>query len=297
VSQGITLVLGGGGFKGVAHVGALRALQAGGIPVERVVGTSAGALIGASYCYLSDAEEVHRLVSRFLASEGFREHSLAGFRRQPGKLPLMSRLAAGIRRQVLLERIFRRSSAFGGSAIRYIVKSLVPHVDIAELRIPLAIGVLDLQVGEDRLLTTGDLATAVLASSAVPGFFPPVEMGGALLCDAGLVNNLPTHLARAACGGGPLVAVDLSAGLPPCRADAVGMEILLRTQEISTRLANRRRAEAADVVVRPDLGGRHWLDAQGLADVIAAGEQAMLAQLPAIRGLLAAPSPAGRRAV
>ncbi len=79
------------------------------------------------------------------------------------------------------ERIFRRSSAFGGSAIRYIVKSLVPHVDIAELRIPLAIGVLDLQLGEDRLLTAGDLATAVMASSAVPGFFPPVEMGGLLL--------------------------------------------------------------------------------------------------------------------
>jgi NTE family protein len=296
VSQGITLVLGGGGFKGVAHVGVLRALQAGGIPIERVVGTSAGALIGASYCYLGDAEEVHRLVTRFLASEGFREHSLAGFRRQPGKLPLMSRLAAGIRRQVLLERIFRRSSAFGGSAIRYIVKSLVPHVDIADLRIPLAIGVLDLQLGEDRLLTSGDLATAVMASSAVPGFFPPVEMGGSLLCDSGLVNNLPTHHARAACAGGLLVAVDLSAGLPPCRPDAVGMEVLLRTQEISTRLANRRRAEAADVVVTPDLGGRHWLDAGGLADVIDAGERAMRAQLPAIRDLLEAPS-AGRRAV
>jgi len=296
LTRGITLVLGGGGFKGVAHVGVLRALQAGGVPIERVVGTSAGALIGASYCYLADAEEVHRLVTRFLASEGFREHSLAGFRRQAGKLPLMSRLAAGIRRQVLLERIFRRSSAFGGTAIRYIVRSLVPHVDIAELRIPLAICVLDLQRGEDRLLTSGDLATAVMASSAVPGFFPPVEVEGALLCDPGLVNNLPTHLACADVAGGALVAVDLSAGLPPCRADAVGMEVLLRTQEISTRLANRRRAESADVIVTPDLGGRHWLDAAGLGDVIAAGELATRAQLPRIRELLDAPS-AGRRAV
>ena len=286
MNGGITLVLGGGGFKGVAHVGVLRALQADGVPIERVVGTSAGALIGASYCYLADAEEVHRLVLRFLASEGFRAHAIAGFRRQGGKLPLMSRLAAGIRRQVMLERIFRRSSAFGGTALRYIVKSLVPRVDLRELRVPLAVGVLDLRLGEDRLLQAGDLCTAVTASSAVPGFFPPVEFEGSLLCDAGLVNNLPTHLARAA-GVTRLVAVDLSAGLPACRPDAVGMEVLLRAQEISTRLANRRRAELADVVITPELGGRHWLDVNGLAEVVAAGERSAREQLPAIRALLA----------
>jgi NTE family protein len=283
---GVTLVLGGGGFKGVAHVGVLAALQAGGVPIERVVGTSAGALMGATYCYLGDAEQTQRLVMGFLASEGFRAHSLVGFRRQPGKLPLLSRLAQGIRRQVMLERIFRRSSAFGGTALRYIVKSLVPRVDIQDLRLPLAIGVLDLQRGEDLLLERGDLHTAVMASSAVPGFFPPVEHDGALLCDAGLVNNLPTRLARAG-GARVIVGVDLSAGLPPCRHDAVGMEILLRAQEISTRLANRRCAREADVVITPDLNGRHWLDASGLTSVIEAGEKAATEALPRIRALLA----------
>src|SRR5262249_5174298 len=143
-AEGVTLVLGGGGFKGVAHVGVLRALQRGGVPVERVVGTSAGALIGAAYCYLGDAEQTYRLVTDFLASEGFRAHSLVGFQRQPGKLPLMSRLMRGIRRQVMLERIFRRSSAFGSTALRFIAKSVVPHADIADLRIPLGVCVLDL---------------------------------------------------------------------------------------------------------------------------------------------------------
>ncbi len=283
---GVTLVLGGGGFKGVAHVGVLRALQAGGVPIERVVGSSAGALMGAMYCYLGDAEETARLVTGFLASEGFRAHRLAGFRRQPGKLPLMSRLVMGIRRQVMLERIFRRSSAFGGSALRYIVKSLVPDVDIADLRIPLDVCVLDLQRGEDLLLSRGDLRTAVTASGAVPGFFPPVDWGGRLLCDPGLVNNLPTRLARDG-GASLVVAVDLSSGLPPCRADAVGMEVLLRAQEISTRLANRRWADDADAVITPDLDGRHWLDASNLAGVIEAGERATRESLPQVRDLLA----------
>ena len=292
---GVTLVLGGGGFKGVAHVGVLRALQAGGVPIERVVGTSAGAVIGATYCYLADAEETNRLITGFLSSEGFRAHSLVGFRRQPGKLPLLSRLAQGIRRQVMLERIFRRSSAFGGAALRYIVKSLVPRIDVAELRVPLGICVLDLQAGEDLLLTEGDLHAAVMASSAVPGFFPPVELAGMLLCDAGLVNNLPTQLARD-CGARLVVAVDLSASLPAHRANAAGMEILLRTQEIATRLSNRRCAQTADVIITPDLDGRHWLDTSGLTSVIEAGERAAREALPRIRALMAEQAGAERRA-
>src|SRR5262249_20155350 len=152
--------------------------------------------IGASYCYLGDAEAMHRMVMEFLASEGFHSHSLIGFRRQAGKIPLMSRLMHGIRRQVMLERIFRRSSAFGSTALRFIAKSMVPHVGIADLRVPLGVCVLALLRGEALLLTAGDLRTAVIASSAVPGFFPPVEWGDTLLCDAGLVNNLPANLAR-----------------------------------------------------------------------------------------------------
>src|SRR6185436_915925 len=112
---------------------------------------------------------------------------------------------------------------------------------------------------------------------------------------AGLVNNLPTQLARDA-GDGLIVAVDLSAGLPPCRHDAVGMEVLLRVQEISTRLANQRCARQADVVITPDLDGRHWLDTSGLTSVIEAGERATREAVPRIRALMAEQAGAERRA-
>ena len=293
MTAGITLVLGGGGFKGMAHLGVLRVLQADGIPIERVVGTSAGALIGASFCYLGDAAQTQALVARFLDSDGFRRHNLVALGRRMGRVPLVGRLVANIRRQVALERMFRRSSALGGTAQRFIVRSLVPKLDIAELRVPLAIGVLDLVHGEELLLTRGPLTTAVTASGAVPGFFPPVEWEGRLLCDAGIVDNLPTRLAREL-GARHVVAVDLSACLAPCRTGAPGLEVLLRAQEISTRLANRRWAEEADVVITPDLLGRHWLDTSGLEEVAAAGAQAATAALPRIRELLGQPS---RRAV
>ena len=285
MTGGLTLVLGGGGFKGVAHLGVLRVLQENGVPIERVVGTSVGALVGASYCSLRDAEQTHALFMNFLESEGFRAHRFVGLRQRVGRVPIMRRLVHGIRRQVALERMFRRSSAFGNTALRHIVRSIVPRGEIADLPLPLAIGALDLISGEEMLLTAGDLGAAVMASSAVPGFFPPVEWEGRLLCDAGIVNNLPTHLARRL-GGRNVVAVDLSAGLGHCRDDAAGMEILLRAQDISTRIANRRWAEAADVVLAPDLGGRHWLDTTNLPAVVELGAAAARQGLPQILELL-----------
>jgi len=280
----ITLVLGGGGFKGVAHLGVLRVLQQAGVPIERVIGTSVGALVGGSYCYLRDADQAHALLMTFLESEGLRAHRLVAMRRG-GHLPLLRRLVHGIRRQVALERMFRRSSAFGNSALRFIVRSVVPNVDIADLPLPLGIGALDLLSGEEVLLTRGDLGLAVAASSAVPGFFPPVEWDGMLLCDAGIVNNLPAESARRL-GARNVVAVDLSSGLSPCRADAVGIEVLLRAQDLSTRITNRRWAESADVVVAPELDGRHWLDTSHLAEVVEAGAAAARRALPAILALV-----------
>jgi hypothetical protein len=91
-----------------------------------------------------------------------------------------------------------------------------------------------------------------------------------------------------------VVAVDLSDGLVPLRPDASGMELLLRAQEISTRLANLRRGQDADLVLRPDLGQRHWLDTTHLATVVEAGAECTRAALPALRALL---EPPARRAV
>jgi NTE family protein len=288
VRPGLTVVLGGGGFKGVAHLGVLRVLQAEGLPIERVVGTSVGALLGATYCHFGDADLALDHVQRFLASEGFRPHSVVGFRRRPGRLPLVHRLITTIRRQVALERIFRRNSAFGGGALRAFVRHLVPRGDIADLRVPLAICVLDLRAGAPLLLTRGHLRTAVTASSAVPGFFPAIAWGDSLLCDAGIVDNLPTGAAREA-GASHVVGVDLSHTLLPLRANLTGMEVLLYAQEVSTRLANLQRAAAADVVIVPELGGRHWLDTTHLDRVIAAGERATVEALPRLRALLDRP--------
>lgn len=286
----MTLVLGGGGFKGMAHVGVLLALEREGITVDAIVGTSAGALMGASFAELMSADGLRERVLEFVHSEEFRRKGFVGFGGPStgpnGVSGFVSRLFTGLKRQVALERMFRRSSAFGGAALRYVIAALVPRIAIEELPIPMAIAAIDVERGEEVLMTTGDLFSAVLASSSVPGFFPPVERDGRLLADAGIVNNLPTRAARQL-GATRVVAVDLSAGMldgdqPP----TVGMDVLLRAQDISTFLSNRRLADLADVVLCPELSGRDWLDPTDPAQVIVAGERAAAKAMPEIRALL-----------
>lgn len=289
---GITLVLGGGGFKGMAHIGVLLELEAAGVRVERIVGTSAGALIGSAYIHAGSAVRLRELVLAFVNSEEFQAKGFVGFgirSSRTGPVAFVSRLLSGLKRQVALERMFRRSSAFGGAALRFVVRGLVPKVRIEELDPPLAVAALDLATGEEVLLTEGPLTSAVCASSSVPGFFPPVEREGRMLVDSGIVNNLPTRAARSL-GATRLVAVDLSATLAPHDVQDVGMEILLRTQDISTRLANRRWSAYADVVVTPRMDGRDWLDASNLDEIIAVGAEATRERLADVLALVGTPA-------
>lgn len=289
--EGITLVLGGGGFKGLAHLGVLTVLEDEGVAIDRVIGTSAGSLIGGAYCARASARRTREDVMAFVGSDEFGKHSFAGI--PGGAAPesatgWMGRLLSGFKRQVAMERMFRRSSAFGGTALRFIARSLVPKGDIEQLPIPFGVSVLNLTAGCVDLIESGHLNSAVVASSSVPGYFPPVERQGMLLCDPGVVDNLPT---RPACERGyrRLVAVDLSAELPPPidGASMMGIEALFRAQDITTRLGNRRASQDADIVIRPRMGERNWLDPSDPASIVTAGEEATHRALPVIRRLLA----------
>lgn len=280
--KGVWLVLGGGGAKGFAHLGVLEVLEEAGVPIDGIVGTSAGSMIGAVYAHLRDAKAARARVVSFVQGDEFQNIRLAF---SPGRPSLLGRAVDGIRRQVALERMFLYSSAFGGRALRFIARGLVPRMDIQDLALPLVIKALDLDAGEEVLMREGDLLSAVVASSSVPGFFPPVERDGRLLCDAGIVDNMPVRDARA-CGAQRIVAVDLSAQISTRVERLVGMQVLLRAEEISCRLANQRRAAVADVTITPATGGKSWFDFTQLAPLVKAGEDAARRQLPRILALL-----------
>lgn len=284
--DGVTLVLGGGGFKGLAHLGVITVLEEQRIPIDLIVGSSAGSLMGGLFCVHGSAKVAGEAIVSFLASDTFAK---IGFEGMPGNTAvgasgMFSRFVRGFRRQVALERMYHRSSALGGGALRHIVRTLLPSVAIEDLPVPLAVNALDLVRGEETMLRTGPLRSAVIASSSVPGYFPPVEREDLILCDPGLVDNLPTRAARAL-GAQRVIAVDLSADLDrlPDNDSAralMGIQVLFRTQDITTSISNRKWAEHADVVVCPPVGVRSWLDAGDPEGLIEAGRVAMEEALP-----------------
>ena len=166
-----TLILGGGGSRGAVGVGLYRALAELGIRIDLIVSSSIGAVNGA-------------LIAAGLSPEELGDNWKA----------LRSRDVLGSRLR-FLRLLTGASSVFSNSSLRDLLRRRPPVRSFSELQTPLAIVATDLETGESVVLTEGDLIEAILASTALPGLFPPIPWQGRRLVDGGLSNNVPIDLA------------------------------------------------------------------------------------------------------
>ena len=252
------LALGGGSARGFAHIGALKSLEQAGIKPDVIVGTSAGALVGAFY------------------AAGFSAWKIEEFALSTREVDLAD-LAPGGKRGLLV----------GDSLTRFVHEAL-NGARIEDLRIRFAAVTTDLRTGDLAVLRNGPVADAVRASCSIPGVFIPRELGGRELVDGGLVSPLPARTTRQM-GCDVVLAVDV--GTRPNRAALTGMyEVLLQSFEIMGRALSEQEALAADVVVRPDLSAFATTNFAARRDFIQAGYEATQRALPELRRRLAAPS-------
>ena len=219
------VIMGGGAAKGLAHVGAWRAIQEAGIPVAGIIGTSAGAMVGAALAGGRTVSEIEEL------SHGFRRRDLMR-----------------VSRRAMWLNGIRSRSVFQGDTLRRYIHDLLPIEDWDGLSIPLAVNAVDLASGEMVWFGHASdedvpLVDAVYASAALPVLFPPAELGGRMLVDGGVLEMLP--LARAAeLGATWIIAIDVGAGP---RADAhsiVDGGLVEVHQRVFSIMAGRRRRES-----------------------------------------------------
>jgi NTE family protein/lysophospholipid hydrolase len=176
--RGVGLVLGGGGARGFAHLGVLRALEETGVPIDWVGGTSIGSIIAALPAQGLDAAAAREVCLRYISSLF------------DPTLPVVSLLAG--------RRIGRRvAEAMGGG-------------DIEDLWLPYFCVATNLSRAEALVQRSGSLFRAVRSSISLPGILPPVTRGGEVFVDGGLLNNLPIDVMQGLSGGGPVIAVDVS---------------------------------------------------------------------------------------
>jgi NTE family protein len=254
----LALVLGGGAARGFAHIGVIQALEEAGIKPDMVVGTSAGSLVAALYASGKGGAELQRIAL------GMDEISIADW-----TIPLLNR---GLLRGEALSRFV--STQVGGRTIEQMV-------------LPLGIVATDFQSGAGVLFRRGDVATAVRASSAIPGLFAPVRIGNVEYVDGGLVSPVPVPQAREM-GAQVILAVDVSTS-PEQGKTATTLEMILQTTSIMGRTINTYALQGQDVVVvRPSLAGHKSTDFSNRQQLVDAGRHAMQQSLPKLKLMLAA---------
>lgn len=262
-SQGrdrIGLVLSGGGAKGLSHVGVLRVLEEMQIPVDFVVGTSAGAAVGALYAQGMSVREIEKRLVDMNWVSSFRD--TPGRRYQPVREKSASwrvPVAPGI-------GVGRDGLRFGmglvaGQNLGFILNELTRDAalvrDFDELPIPFRAVATDLATGEQVVLSRGNLADAIRASMSIPGVYAPVVVDGRTLVDGGVANNLPVSVARDL-GADIIIAIDITDELAEVETLQQAFAVVAQLTTLMTRQnvdAQLDLLNEDDVLIRPDLQG------------------------------------------
>jgi NTE family protein len=273
----IGLVLSAGGARGFAHVGALKVLCAAGLPVDLLVGASMGSLIGAA-------------LAAGVAPEAMEQTCVQ----------------ASLRHLLLRPRL-HGPSLLDTAALEALLVRLVGDRRFEDLERPFAVTVVNLRTLEQEVVRSGPVVDAVMASIAIPLVFPPRRLGNDYYLDGGLLDPLPTSVARQL-GARTIVALDADMrGYHPLRDTPLGPAVcwLLRgvpqpperppsrrwvlrcLAEILQRA--RRGPPDADAVIQPRFGRMSANDFHRSRAAIRLGELAARAALPHLAALLAAP--------
>ncbi|PJF41916.1 MAG: hypothetical protein CUN55_10960 [Phototrophicales bacterium] len=274
----IGLVLGGGGSRGIAHIGVLDVLQDANIHIDFIVGTSMGGIIGALFAAGIDPDIMAERISDLVGGNLFVRNAFSARARQ--------------------------------AMVRKYLEPILADKTFADLNIPLTVMAVDVIHGQEISLNEGELIPALLATSAVPAVFPTVEINGLVLADGGVIDSLATHVGYAQ-NPDILIAVDV---YPPLEndtswhdplSDIMGfasplslfsindmpsmLASIWRSVRIMTWYLHEKRLQEypPHILLRPAVESYGSLDFRDLEGPLVAGADAMLEQLPKLQALIA----------
>lgn len=253
----IGITLSGGGARGIAHIGVLQALEDSHIYPDVICGTSAGAIIGVLYA--------------------------AGF--SPAEIKAISE-------QSNIYKLFRLVLPKRGlSSQDYIhkqLRQLIPQNTFETLQKKFYVGVTNLNSGKHEIFDHGPLHELVIASSAIPGVFQPIEINGHFYVDGGVMNNMPADPIRSQCDF--LIASNVVTKVEKSNNELAGLKsILARVFEISLWYRSRLNYEACDMIIEPlGLHNYHIFNFSKSHEIYELGYYAAMDQIERLQGELTA---------
>lgn len=246
----LALALGSGGARGFAHVGVIKALEANGISPDIVVGTSAGAAVGALY------------------AGGYRGEAL-------------EQIAIQLERNDIADYVFPDRGFIRGELLQDFINQALNNRSIEELPKTFAVVATDLKSGKIAVFNRGNTGMAVRASSSIPGIFQPVRINGRDYVDGDLKSPVPVKVAQNM-GADIVIAVDVSR-LPEDVELRSLFSMVWQGLKIMRQSIIEREVPEAQVVIRPEIGATRSLDFDGKRYTMEAGEKAALDAIPKIR--------------
>lgn len=286
----VGLVLGGGGARGAAHIGVLKELERMRVPVDAIVGTSMGAIVGGLYATGMTAEDLEYLVGSLdwaaaLTDQPDREER--SFRRKQDDSEVPIDFELGVRGTELV----LPKGAIQGQKLDLLLRELtldVTHInDFDSLPIPFRAIASDIERGEIRVMDHGDLAQSIRASMSVPGVFAPVNIDGRLLVDGGIVGNLAVHVMQEM-DVDIIIAVDVE--FPLYGKEELGSALTISEQMLTILIRKEtlrqiERLRDDDILIRPELGTFASTNFGEILDTIAPGQAAAREQAARLEAL------------
>ena len=251
----VALVLGGGAFHGMAHVGVIKVLEDAGIPIDLIVGTSAGSMVGALYADNPKIDSLIPLIKSTTAKDVF-DFSL--FRSKEG-------FVSGAKLQAYLNKQLRVSQ-------------------IEDTQIPFVAVTTDIENGISVALKAGPIAPSVNASCAIPGIFEPVKMYGSTFVDGGVIDNLPVNIAKEY---NPKYIIEVKI-MQFDNTDELKnrQDIILRAYSVSSYQANKEISSKANIVITPNLKGIPLMSSKDNEKLYKLGIDAANSMLPQLKSEL-----------
>ena len=272
----VVIALGGGGARGLAHLGVLEVLEQSPIRPDRIVGVSIGSIVGAAYAFEPDAAVISKRVIDYVTSERFQTHqkSMMGASRgqaqngegKDGGVGWLNQIREYLRANRLFNRVVTKKGLLASQLLVDVAENVLPDADIADASIPLTIVAIDLRSGRRVVLEKGNLRKAVRGSASLPGIFPPVELDGMLLSDIGIFSPLPTQECRYY-NPSLVIAADVSRAVTPLESCDTALGVMMRMEEIAGTVFRDHVLSLADVIIHPDVDSLPWSDFNRAAEM------------------------------
>jgi NTE family protein len=249
----VGLALGSGGARGFAHLGVIKALKEGSVPIDYIAGSSMGALVGVFYGTGLDMQDLYKLARAF-------------------------------KRKYYLDFAIPKMGFISGNRIKDLVRVFTHGKRIEELDLPVAIVATDLKTGEKVVFRDGPAAQAVRASISIPGIFVPEKVNGRLLVDGGVVDRIPVSVVKEM-GADFIIGVDVSRVKVNADISSI-FDVILQSLDIMQDELVKHREVVSDVMIRPHVETFSSRAFTNIEEIIAVGEEETRRHLPRIKMLI-----------